>query len=65
MCRIEAKVTPMTLDMMDAPAPLPYNVELPMANMQDMDNLEAAFKEPGNAVEKSSVCSPKTQFSVA
>ena len=63
LCRIEAKVNHMALDMMDDPAPLPDNVQLPLANMQDVDNLEAALKEPGNAVEQSLVCNyvPKTQ----
>ena len=56
MCRIEAKVNQMALDRLDNPAPLPDNVQLPLANMQDVDNLEAALKEPGNAVENSLVC---------
>ena len=47
MCRIEAKVNRMALDRIDAPAPLADNVELPLANMQDVDNLEAALKEQG------------------
>ena len=55
MCRIEAKVNRMALDRIDAPAPLADNVQLPLANMQDVDNLEAALKEPGNAVENSLV----------
>ena len=38
------------------PAPLPDNVPLPLANTQDVDNLEATLKEPGNAVEQSLVC---------
>ena len=56
MCRIEAKINRMAVDRMDAPAPLPDNVELPVENMQQVDNLEAALKEPGNAVENSLVC---------
>ena len=46
----------MAVDRMDAPAPLPDNVELPLENMQQVDNLEAALKEPGNAGENSLVC---------
>ena len=66
MNRIEAKVNRIALDRMDDPAPLPDNVQLPLANTQDVDNLEAALKEPGNAVEQSLVCMfLKTQFSVA
>ena len=56
MCRIEAKVNRMVLDRIDDQAPLPDNVQLPLANMQDVDNIEAALKEPGNAVENSLVC---------
>ena len=57
MNRIEAKVNR---------TPLPDNVQLPLANTQDVDNLEATLKEPGNAVEQSLVCMfLKTQFSVA
>ena len=57
MNRIEAKVNHMALDRTDTLAPLPDNVQLPLANTQDVDNLEAALKEPGNAVEQSLVCS--------
>ena len=56
MNRIEAKVNRIALDRTDNPAPLPDNVQLPLANMQDVDNIEAALKEPGNAVENSLVC---------
>ena len=56
----------MALDRTDTPAPLPDNVQLPLANTQDVDNLEAALKEPGNAVEQSLVCMFLiSQFSVA
>ena len=66
MNRIEAKVNRIALDRTDTPAPVPDNVQLPLANTQDVDNLEAALKEPGNAVEQSLVCMfLKTQFSVA
>ena len=55
MNRIEAKVNRIALDRTDTPA-----------NTQDVDNLEATLKEPGNAVEQSLVCMfLKTQFSVA
>ena len=66
MNRIEAKVNRIALDRTDTHAPLPDNVQLPLANTQDVDNLEATLKEPGNAVEQSLVCMfLKTQFSVA
>ena len=68
MNRIEAKVNRhrIALDRTDTPAPLPDNVQLPLANTQDVDNLEATLKEPGNAVEQSLVCMFLiSQFSVA
>ena len=55
MNRLEANVNRIALGRTDTPAPLPDNVQLPLANTQDVDNLEAALKEPGNSVEQSLV----------
>ena len=62
MNRIEAKVNRIALDRTDTPAPHPDNVRLPLANTQDVDNLEAALGQcrrtilgmyvPKNAVQR-------------